>query len=166
MIRRGGQQDVPFLRAMLRHAYHWHVNQLDDSEIPISRYVEGWGREGDTAVVALERGHPVGAAWFRLFRGDAPGWGFVDEQTPELSIAVVPGRREHGVGKQLIEELLARAREAGFKRLSLSVQQGSPAVGFYERHGFATHDERGDAFTMVAELESPSVPGRRPGTDA
>ena len=152
MIRRGGQQDVPFLRAMLRHAYHWHVNRLDDSEIPISRYVEGWGRPGDTAVVALEGGHPIGAAWFRLFPANAPGWGFIDEQTPELSIAVVPARREHGVGKQLLEELVARAREAGHTRLSLSVQRESPAVGFYERHGFATHDERDDAFTMVAEL--------------
>ncbi len=153
MIRRGGQQDVPFLRAMLRHAYHWHVNTLDESEIPIARYVEGWGRAGDTAVVALEGGHPVGAAWFRLFGESAPGWGFVDEQTPELSIAVVPSRREHGVGRELIAELIARAREAGFTRLSLSVQKDSPAVGFYERHGFRTLDERGDAYTMVAELD-------------
>jgi GNAT superfamily N-acetyltransferase len=153
MIRKGGQQDVPFLRAMLRHAYHWHVNQLDDSDIPISRYVEGWGRAGDTAVVALEGGHPIGAAWFRLFAADAPGLGFVDEQTPELSIAVVPARREHGVGTELLDALVARARDAGHRRLSLSVQKASPAVGFYERHGFATHDERGDAFTMVATLD-------------
>lgn len=154
MIRRGGQQDVPFLRAMLRHAYHWHVNRLDESEIPIARYVEGWGRQGDTAVIALESGHPVGAAWFRLFKESAPGWGFVDEETPELSVAVVPSRREHGVGRELIEELLARARESGHKKLSLSVQKDSPAVAFYERHGFQKLDERGDAYTMVAELDS------------
>ncbi len=81
-----------------------------------------------------------------------PGYGFVDDQTPELTIAVVPGRRKHGVGKELIEELLARAREAGHTRLSLSVEKESPAVGFYERHGFTTADERGDAYTMVTEL--------------
>jgi GNAT superfamily N-acetyltransferase len=152
MIRRAGERDVPFMRGILRHAYHWHVNALDDTEIPVTRYVEGWGREGDAAVVALEAGHPVGAAWFRLFPADAPGYGFVDEQTPELTIAVVPGRREHGVGKELIEELLARAREEGHKRLSLSVQKESPAVGFYERHGFKTSEERGDAYTMVTDL--------------
>jgi len=53
---------------------------------------------------------------------------------------------------QTKDELLARAREAGHERLSLSVQRGSPAVGFYERQGFTTHDERDDAFTMVASL--------------
>ncbi len=103
----------------------------------VSRYVRGWGRPGDTAVIALENGFPVGAAWFRVFGGDEPGYGFVDERTPELAIAVVPSKRGHGVGDELLQALIAKAQAAGYERLSLSVEPGNPARKLYERHGFA-----------------------------
>ena len=91
-IRRGNRQDVRFLRDMLRHAFYWRSGgTVEDASL--WRYVSGWGRRGDAAVVALEGGFPIGAAWFRLFARDEPGFGFVDEQTPEVSIAVVPSRR-------------------------------------------------------------------------
>ena len=151
MIRRGGHGDVPFMRSMLAHAYNWRVNALD-AEIPLSRYVENWGRAGDVALIATETGHRVGAAWFRLFRSSAPAYGFVDEQTPELTISVVPSRRKHGVGRELMEELLKRAAAEGHSSISLSVERDSPAVAFYERHGFERVAESGQAFTMRRAL--------------
>jgi GNAT superfamily N-acetyltransferase len=153
MLRRGSQADVQFMRAMLAHAYHWHVAGLD-TEIPLSRYVDGWGRAGDVAVIAAEGPNPVGAAWFRRFRASAPGHGFVDEQTPELTIAVVPSKRKHGVGQELLDALLERARAEGVEALSLSVQQGSEAVAFYERNGFERVGEQGGALTMLRRLDS------------
>ena len=48
------------MRSMLTHAYNWHVNQLE-TEIPLSSYVDGWGRKGDTALIAIEEGHRLGA---------------------------------------------------------------------------------------------------------
>jgi ribosomal protein S18 acetylase RimI-like enzyme len=48
--------------------------------------------------------------------------------------------------------LLERARRAGYERLSLSVEKGSPAVSLYERYGFRSVGENEDALTMVAEL--------------
>jgi GNAT superfamily N-acetyltransferase len=152
LIRRGGRQDVPFLKAMLRHAYHWHVSALDESDVPIARYVENWGRPGDEALVALEAGHPIGAAWLRVFPQNAPGWGFVDAGTPELTIAVVPSRRKHGVGNDLLNALLDRAKEAGYGAVTLSVEKESPAVRFYERHGFAVVADAGMAVTMKRDL--------------
>jgi GNAT superfamily N-acetyltransferase len=151
VIRRGGAQDVRFLRDMLHHAYYWR------ERVPgslVSRYVRGWGRPGDTAVIALEGGFPVGAAWFRVFTADEPGYGFVDEQTPELAIAVVPSQRGKGVGEQLLLALIDRAREAGYTSLSLSVEPGNPARKLYERHGFEVVDEGAEAWTMVAPLAS------------
>jgi GNAT superfamily N-acetyltransferase len=135
MIRKGSAADVPFMRSMLAHAYGWRVNALD-ADIPLTRYVENWGRAGDLVLIAHETGNRVGAAWLRVFPAGEPGYGFVDEQTPELSISVVPSRRRHGVGQDLLDALLAKARTAGHSALSLSVEKGSPAVAFYERNGF------------------------------
>ena len=151
LLRRGGAQDLRFLRDMLHHAYYWR------ERVPgslVSRYVRGWGRAGDTALIALENGFPVGAAWFRLFSAAEPGYGFVDESTPELAIAVVPSKRGHGIGDELLGALIQKAQSAGYGRLSLSVEPGNPARKLYERHGFEVVDEGDEAWTMVASLES------------
>lgn len=149
VVRRGGTQDVRFLRDMLHHAYYWR------ERVPgslVSRYVRGWGRPGDTAVIAIAGGFPVGAAWYRLFRPEEPGYGFVDAETPELAIAVVPSKRGLGIGDELLQALLAQARDAGFRRLSLSVEPGNPARKLYERHGFRVVEQGPEAWTMVANL--------------
>src|SRR5579884_2288776 len=121
-VRRGGPQDIYFLRSLLAHAYGWHVNALE-TEIPVARYVDGWGRRGDSALVTIERGHRVGAGWFRLFKQAAPGYAFVDEQTPELTIAVVPSRQRQGIGEELLHRLLDEARIEGHASVSVSVHR-------------------------------------------
>jgi ribosomal protein S18 acetylase RimI-like enzyme len=142
MIRRGGRADVPFLKDMLRHAYYWRWGTPEAEEIPNSRYVEGFG-----------------AAWYRVFRHDAPGYGFVDEQTPELSIAVVPSRRGRGFGDELLRALMDRARLEGYTSLSLSVERENPALKLYERFGFRPVEERGDTLVMRADLHEHAVSG-------
>jgi GNAT superfamily N-acetyltransferase len=140
------------MRDMLRHAYYWRWHDPELEDLPVGRYVDRWGRAGDTAVVLIERFRPVGVAWYRLFRVSAPGYGFVDEQTPELTIAVVPSCRGKGYGAALLTALLDRARADGYPRISLSVEADSPAVKLYERHGFETIAERDGARVMVADL--------------
>jgi len=140
--------DVRFLRDMLRHAYHWRF--AEDEERPDYRYVQNWGRPGDAGVLALEGPHSYGAAWYRLFTEREPGFGFVDAQTPELTIAVVPSRRGKGAGKELLEALLAHAREDGYAAVSLSAAKEQ--VPYYERFGFETVRESEHAVTMLARL--------------
>jgi ribosomal protein S18 acetylase RimI-like enzyme len=153
VIRPGGPQDVPFMRDMLRHAYYWRVDRVSSSgEPPVRRYVERWGRPGDTALIAIQDFQRVGAAWYRLFTSESPGYGFVDEETPELSIAIVPSRRGSGLGSELLDALLERARAEGYHAVSLSVEQGSPAIGLYERHGFGQVGEDDGGVTMRSEL--------------
>jgi ribosomal protein S18 acetylase RimI-like enzyme len=151
VTRRGSAADVPFMRSMLAHAYAWRVNAFE-ADIPLSRYVDNWGRTGDVAVIAHETGNRVGAAWFRLFETAEPGYGFVDEQTPELSIAVVPSRRRHGLGQELMDALLEAARAEGHTAVSLSVEQDSAAVAFYERNGFEQVREQDGGIVMLKRL--------------
>jgi GNAT superfamily N-acetyltransferase len=153
VLRRGGPQDVRFLRDMLHHAYYWKERAPDSGPGPVALYVKAWGRPGDTAVIALDKGFPVGAAWYRLFDRERPGYGFVDEQTPELAIAVVPNARGKGIGSALLDALLERARDEGHARISLSVDRAnSGAIELYERHGFAPVGDDGDSKTMLAQL--------------
>jgi GNAT superfamily N-acetyltransferase len=139
------------MRSMLAHAYGWRVSALE-AEIPLTRYVDNWGRTGDVALVATETGHRVGAAWFRVFRITEPGYGCVDEETPELTISVVPSRRKHGVGQELLDALLAKAAEEGHTAVSLSVETDSPAVKFYERNGFEHVRESDGGLVMKHSL--------------
>ncbi|HZQ16068.1 MAG TPA: GNAT family N-acetyltransferase [Gaiellaceae bacterium] len=151
MIRRGSHADVPFMRSMLAHAYAWRVNAFE-ADIPLTRYVDNWGRAGDVSVIAHEIGNRIGAAWLRRFTAAEPGYGFVDEATPELTIAVVPSQRGRGLGRELMHALLDDAREAGYAQVSLSVEKGSPAVGFYEREGFENVGESDGGLVMLKRL--------------
>ncbi len=153
VVRRGSPQDLRFLRDMLHHAYYWKERQPDAGPGPVQLYVKAWGREADTAVIAIADGFPVGAAWYRLFPATRPGYGFVDEGTPELAVAVVPSARSKGVGSALLTTLFERARAAGFRALSLSVDRyNDAAIALYERHGFTRVEEKGDSLTMVVSL--------------
>jgi ribosomal protein S18 acetylase RimI-like enzyme len=145
VIRRGGPQDTRFLRDMLHHAYYWRERDPGEGPGPVALYVKGWGRPGDTALIAIDEGFPVGAAWYRLFRRDQPGYGFVDEETPELAIAVVPSRRGRGIGDALLKELYERAKQDGYKAVSLSAERDNePLVRYYEhKHGFERVREDG-----------------------
>ncbi len=155
VIRRGGAQDLRFLRDMLHHAYYWKERAPEDTGPgPVALYVKAWGRPGDAAVIALDAGFPVGAAWYRLFARERRGYGFVDERTPELAIAVVPNARGKGVGAALLEALLGRARAEGYETISLSVDRNNAgAIGLYERHGFERLGEEDDSVTMLAHLQ-------------
>ncbi len=140
------------MRDMLHHAYYWRETMPDAADLPVLRYVKGWGRPGDEAVIAVEGIARVGAAWHRLFPRTEPGYGFIDESTPELTVAVVPARRGQGTGSALLRALIERARGRGFDALSLSVEDSGPQISFYERHGFEKVQKVGNAWTMRHDL--------------
>jgi ribosomal protein S18 acetylase RimI-like enzyme len=157
VIRPGSRHDGRFLRDMLHHAYYWRERApRDPMEGSVQRYVMSWGRAGDAAVIAYDDAGNVGAAWYRLFKEREPGYGFVDAQTPELSIAVVPSRRGKGYGEELLAALLAQAKKDGFEQISLSVEPDNPALRLYQRHGFEKVGETGGSWTMLARLDGPA----------
>ena len=152
MIRKASGRDAPFLRDMVKHAYYWRWGEPATADVPASRYVEGWGRPGDRGLILIDESFPVGAAWYRLFTEERPGYGFVDERTPELTIAVVPSKRGRGFGEELLSALLEQARSDGHDAMSLSVEKDNPAVKLYERFGFQQVREADSTVVMRADL--------------
>jgi ribosomal-protein-alanine N-acetyltransferase len=163
-VRAGEPGDLGFLWDMLHEAVHWAPEKTDSrpsrEELPsdpaVSHYLEGWGREGDTALIAVdpEDGCRVGAAWYRLMLPEHPGYGFVDASTPEIGLAVAPDFRGRGVGRMLLRSLTEAAHSEGYDALSLSVDRNNPALEVYERHGFVKLRPNRGAWTMRLDLRA------------
>jgi GNAT superfamily N-acetyltransferase len=157
-IRPAGPEDVEFLKRMLYEAAAWNPDWPRERTIAtlahpmLERYARDWGRPGDAGMIAELDDHPVGAAWFRLFTEDEPGWGFVDEKTPELGIAVEPLHRRKGIGETLLRALIVQAREEGYHSLSLSVAAHNRSRMMYERTGFVKVREDGESWVMRLDL--------------
>ena len=153
-LRRATADDVDFLWLMLYEASYAAEDGVPDVAALhrhplLSRYVEGWGRPTDLGVVAVDddAGEPVGAAWVRLLTGDGAGFGWVDDDTPELAIAVQAHERGRGVGERMLRALLDAAADR-FAAVSLSVRADNPALRLYERVGFQ----------VVGRTDVPDVP--------
>ncbi len=55
----------------------------------ISKYVDNWNTKAhDLAILAVKDGKLLGAIWGRKFQVNKKGYGFIDEKTPEISMAV------------------------------------------------------------------------------
>jgi [ribosomal protein S18]-alanine N-acetyltransferase len=121
-------------------------------EPAVSRYVEDFGREGDIAFVLVDDGKLVGGIWSRLFSKESPGYGFVDESTPEIGMAVFEGYRGRGFGAQLMQHMIDSLTRHGFRRVSLSVDQRNPAVRLYKRFGFEVLSEKKVSYVMLKTL--------------
>jgi len=159
-LREATEDDGPFLFEMLTEAVNWtgeaRVARPDVERHPeLRHYVAGWPRAGDLGVIAVDAsGARVGAAWCRTFSAADPGYGFVASDVPEVSLAVVPGWRERGIGRRLLGALVDRARREGWRAVSLSVEEGNRAAGLYRATGFVTVARTGAAETMLLELRA------------
>jgi GNAT superfamily N-acetyltransferase len=157
-IRPAVSGDAGFLVDMLVAAVNWLPERTWSRERvmadrSLAHYVSGWMRSGDFGVVAVDQaGGPVGAAWLRYLTAAAPGFGYVDDDVPELTIGVVEPWRGQGVGRALLRAVLAAARERGVGAVSLSVERANFAARLYAEEGFRTVESFEDADTMVAEI--------------
>jgi len=165
VFRLSSRADPAFLAEMLYEVVNWRDDGAEErppldellARPEVRRYVEDWGRVGDVAIVALDRlNEPVGAAWYRQFSADKPGFGFVAADVPELAIAVYPECRGQRVGSLLLGTIVSRARAGGYHAISLSVAADNPARRLYARHGFEVVSPTEDAaqsLTMVLQLD-------------
>jgi ribosomal protein S18 acetylase RimI-like enzyme len=142
--------DIPFLHDILYHAIYVPPDAQppprDIIHLPeITRYLVDFGkRVGDIGCVALADDERAGAAWVRLMRG----YGYVDDSTPELTIAVLPSFRGRGIGTLLLNGLISQVAPH-YGQISLSVTAGNPAQRLYERAGFREVRRDGESIIML-----------------
>ncbi|WP_129337128.1 GNAT family N-acetyltransferase [Cellulomonas endophytica] len=161
-IREATDHDLPVLRDMLLEAYNWTGERrftpqqlLRDEHA--GRYLSGWRRVGDFGFVALDPSASddaaLGAVWARPLPAAAAGYGYVADDVPEISMAVVAHARGRGIGAALLSACLDGGRARGWRALSLSVEDGNTAARhLYERHGFTPVGRTGGSDTLVVEL--------------
>lgn len=125
------------------------------SQPHISKYLDGFGLENsDSGFVAEnEKKQSVAAAWYRLFDNNNKGYGYINDDTPELSIAVLKEYRGQGIGIKLLRVLIEKAETDGYSSISLSVDsRNTIALRLYERQGFVKVGILGNSWTMKLDL--------------
>ena len=147
-------KDLGFLEDMLYLALYVEEGQEAFSRDTIYspelyKYIGDWNDEKDLGYIAIDvnTGVKIGAVWLRTFSSDNKGYGYISDDIPELSIAVIPQYRGKGAGTKLMKHLLSEL-PVGIGSISLSVNTSNPAKKLYERLGFKDFSEKEGTATM------------------
>jgi ribosomal protein S18 acetylase RimI-like enzyme len=147
VIRQLAPEDETILWEMLYQALHTSEGAPPRDAIKrpeFARYVEGWGRAGDSGFVAHDARdrEPLGAVWIRFFNSEP-------DATPNLAFAVKPGHRRRGIGAALLTQLVKANPQ--HSAISIRASANNPAVRLYERFGFKIVHESEGTVTMRRE---------------
>lgn len=168
LLRQATAKDLPALTAALLAAVNWDGQArftLEQvlGEPHLAHYVTDWPRPNDFGTVAAAAaddadarracdGEVLGGAWCRLFDTTDPGYGYLGDDIPEVTIGVAPAHRGHGVGSALLAAVSEQARVRGHHAISLSVEDGNRARLLYERAGCPGVGRNDNADTMRLDL--------------
>ena len=149
-IRGADEFDLPFLAQVFVIAADWnpataHGEDHWMSHPLLEKYLGSWREGSDFGFVVEAAAEPIGAVWMRFFEQADESYGFVDAETPEITLGVRDGFRGEGVGRALLQA----AQDAAPARLSLSVEDGNRAIRLYESMGFKPVGRVGNSTTML-----------------
>lgn len=80
-------------------------------------------------------------------------FGFLDSETPELSIAIKEKSRGQGIGTKLIGKIAHFYKEKGIKSISLSIDKKNLAFELYKKIGFAIVIDSEKSVVMRLDLK-------------
>lgn len=126
-----------------------HVTALEDAggydeafahrDADLERVVEEYlGTDGEFLVAEVDGGERDGEL---VAMGGFQPHEDEDDAAVVRRMRVTPDRQREGIGSRVLAELEARAREAGFARLTLDTSTDmTGAMRFYEAHGYGEFD--------------------------
>ena len=107
--------------------------EILDAHPSLEQYHRNYGNyNGDIGVYVTVDHKVAGGAWVRLLLN---GSAYVDANTPELVLSVLPQYRNQGLATLVMEHLFREVAKI-FPQISLSVRKDDPAMNLYERLGF------------------------------
>ena len=126
-----------------------------DSE-NLSIYSDFYGLTAkDLGVYALVDNEIAGAVWTRRLNKEHGSSAFIDENTPVMSVAVLPKFKSQGIGSFIMDQFLQEAGEL-YEQISIDISFKPESIKFYEKFGFEKADDS-DALVMVKKLEKKAV---------
>lgn len=137
---RAAGPDEAGVAAELLHAFNTEFDEPSPGVELLARRIVELVEAGDIAV--LLAGEPaVGIAVYRL----RPFlWGAEGLEAYLEELYVVPERRGEGVGRSLLDAVMAQARAAGAVRIDLGTEEDDAAArALYESSGFTNRDADG-----------------------
>jgi GNAT superfamily N-acetyltransferase len=162
-VREAAPEDLPFLLRVLAIAADWQagVEARPVAEVlaapDLAHYVPDLTGRDRGLVAQDERREDCGAAWWRFFdRGDS-GYGFVEADVPEVTVGVLAPSRGRRVGRRLLRDLIALARDDRLPGLSLSVAPDNFARRLYAELAFVQVGTNGGSMTLLLSLRPPQA---------
>lgn len=140
-IRSATQDDLDILWRFLAIAADLENAAVAKAMPSVAAHLVGWKRPGDFGFIAEQNGKPAGAIKARQFRPDEPGM-YIDDATPEASIAVLPEARGRGTAQALLTALIAEANGRGVRLSTVVRDSNAPALRLYQRAGFEIMPEK------------------------
>ncbi len=132
--------DIPWLLQLRRTTMDAHLS-ASGTPATEANHMERLRKRFDCAEVLLLDGQPAGL--LKVAR-DGDCWELIQ-------IQLAPPLQGHGIGRRLIEQVIAEARAAQVA-LELSVLTANPARKLYERLGFAVTGIEGNQYRMRLDV--------------
>ncbi|HZK06057.1 MAG TPA: GNAT family N-acetyltransferase [Actinomycetaceae bacterium] len=116
-------------------------------------YTELVPARGDFGYLLEDETGWVSVVWLLFLDHQDPGYGYVDDGIPELSICTTPMGRGQGHGLHIMHRAIEEARTRRLGSISLSVEAGNPARRLYEQLGFQPVPDALNEGTMVLVID-------------
>jgi ribosomal protein S18 acetylase RimI-like enzyme len=145
--------DEPLLAQATLDNMNWSEQRSTEHDVhnrpEFRHYTRLVVERGDFGFVAEHADEQIAVAWAQFLPADDPGYGFLDESTPEVCLWVRGDWRGRGVGKSLLRQLQQEANDRGITRLSLSVEADNYAKHLYASEGFRQVTGREEDGVMI-----------------
>jgi ribosomal-protein-alanine N-acetyltransferase len=132
---RSSEQKI--LTDMLHYAYRLdELNSTLEKQEALRIYNDFYGfTRKDLGLYALVNNEIAGAVWSRKMQDDHHSRAFVDEDSPVISIAVLPKFRRLGIASAMLTQFLQEASVL-YPQVSVNVLDDSHAKSMFKKFGF------------------------------